>query len=832
MDASPVRYRTVVPLSLQSNPLKNISLYHWHRPWRFCPHPIRSVMFRNYLKTAIRNLWRSKGYSALNILGLSVGMAVALVIGLWVQHEMSYDTFHKNGKNIGLIMKRTNFNDVKGVQSGIMLPLYDELKTNYHELKNISRVDWGGTHSIIYKDKKIGKQGHFVDPGFLKMFTFPLTRGKVDEVLKEPFSIVLTESLSTALFANENPIGKVLKIDNEHNVSVTGVMKDIPKTSSYQFDFLMPYEMAVATNEFIRGARDQWQNNFLTNVVELKDGVTMDQFTKRIENIPPQKTNDPKESKLFIFPLKNWYLQGNFKEWENDGGVIDYVRLFIIVGILVLIIACINFMNLSTARSEKRAREVGIRKAVGSQRRQLIAQFLGESLITAIIAFLISLVIVEVGLPLLKDIGFNDIRFGFGNLSLLAICLGGAIITGLIAGVYPAVYLSSFTPVKVLKGTFQAGRAANLPRKILVVTQFSFSIALIIGTVIIFQQIQHAKSRNLGYDPNNLLNMELTSDLMKNYDAMRQDLLATGYVDVVARSSSPMTGVYNQWDNFSWATMAPGSKPLFSVIMVDEDYAKATAIKMKEGRFFSKDYLTDSNAIILNAAAVKLMGFKDPLGQTVKMSDENLTVIGVSEDVLMQDPYTPVKPGLFLLRPSFRTQAFIRLKETIDIKRALAAITPVVEKHNPAFPFEYRFTDEQFAQKFRSESQVGSLAGVFAVLAIFISCLGLFGLASFMAERRTKEIGIRKVLGASVSQLWMLLSRDFALLIVISWVIATPLAWYVMHGWLQQYEYRISVSPVIFIGAAVIAVAITLITISFQIIKAAVANPIKSLRTE
>jgi putative ABC transport system permease protein len=789
-------------------------------------------MFKNYLKTAVRNLWRNKGFSFINIFGLSVGMAVAMLIGLWVQHELSMNTFHKNRKNIGMVMKKTNYNGVKGVQEGVMLPLYDELKNNYPEVKNITRLDWGGTHSLISGEKKLGKSGYFADPGFLKMFTYPLVKGKIENALNDPYSIVLSESLSQTLFGNADPLGKVVKLDNKHDLIVSAVMKDVPKNSTFIFDFLVPYEYLVLTDDFVKGAKTAWQNNFLMNIVELREGTNMADFSKRIEFIPGQKANSPKDATLFLHPMEKWYLYSDFKEWENTGGPIEYVRLFIVVGILVLIIACINFMNLSTARSEKRAREVGIRKAVGSQRRQLIMQFLGESLVTAIIAFMVSLVVVQLSLPLLNDVGFRDIRFNITNFTLLGICFSGCVITGIVAGLYPAVYLSGFAPVKVLKGTFQPGSAANLPRKILVVTQFSFSIALIIGTIIVFRQIQHAKSRPLGYDPNNLINLDLTDDLKKNYDVLKQNLLATGYVEAVTRSSSPMTGVYNQWDDFSWEGKDPNSKPLFSAIMVDYDYEKAAGLKMKEGRFMSKQFATDSNAMVLNEAAVKLIGFKDPIGKIVKGGDQNFTVIGITENVLMQNPYTPVKPALYMLRPIFISQGLVRLKAGVDVRKALAAIQPVVEKLNPAFPFSYQFTDELFASKFQNENQVGSLAGIFAVLAVFISCLGLFGLASFMAERRTKEIGIRKVLGASVSQLWMLLSRDFALLIVISWLVASPVAWYFMHGWLQKYEYRIDVDPMIFIGAALIAIAISLLTISFQTIRAAVANPIKSLRSE
>ncbi|KIC92698.1 ABC transporter permease [Flavihumibacter solisilvae] len=789
-------------------------------------------MFSNYFKTAIRNLWKNKGYSFINIFGLSVGMAVAMLIGLWVQYELSFDKFHTHRKNIAIVMKKTNFNNVKRVQTGVMLPLYDELKSKYPDVKYITRLDWGGGHSLVVGNKRLQMEGHFADPDFLRMFSFPLVKGNADKALNEPYSIVLSERLATALFGNEDPMGKMIKIDNAHNVIVTGVARNVPSNSTLSFDLLMPYELNVATSDFVRNAKTQWQNNFLQTIVELKDGVTTSTFSKRIENIVREKVDDKKEATLFVHPMENWHLYDDFKEWVNTGGAIEYVRLFAIVGILVLLIACINFMNLSTARSEKRAKEVGIRKAVGSQRKQLISQFLGESLVTTFIAFMISLFLVKVSLPLLKDIGFRDISFEFDNYALLGTALAGCIVTGLLAGCYPAFYLSGFNPVKVLKGTFQPGKSANLPRKILVVTQFSFSIALIIGTVVIFQQIQHAKDRPLGYDPNNLIGFNISADLEKNYDALKRELQGTGYVEAVSKSSSPMTGVYNSWDNFTWEGMDRESKPLFSTIMVDYDYEKTSGIKLKDGRFFSRDFSTDSNSVIINESAAKLMGFKKPLGSTVKYDQENLTVIGVSEDMLMENPYKPVMPAIMLLRPYFIGQGFVRFKKDVDIRKALASIQPVFERHNPAYPFDYQFTDEAFARKFRNENQVGRLAGIFAVLAIFISCLGLFGLASFMAERRTKEIGIRKVVGASVPQLWILLSRDFVLLVVISCLIASPIAWLFMDNWLQKYDYHINISPLVFIAAAVLAITITLATISFQAIKAAVANPVKSLRSE
>jgi putative ABC transport system permease protein len=789
-------------------------------------------MLKNYIKIAIRNLVKNKGYASINILGLAMGMAVALLIGLWVRYERSFDDFHENRANIARVMKKTYFNNQKGTQNGIMLPLAAELRAHFSEAKYVTRVDWGDKHSLVAGEQKLSKEGYYADPDFLKMFTFPLIKGNVEQALKDPYSIVLTESLAKVMFGNAEPVGKVIKIDNQFEVMVTGVLKDIPKNSSLEFDYLMPYELNIATSGFVRGALDEWGNNFLQTYVQLNKGVTPEAFSKRIANLVRKKMNDKDESLLFVHPMQKWHLFGEFKDWVNTGGAIEYVRLFAVIGMLVLLIACINFMNLSTARSEKRAREVGIRKAVGSQRQQLVAQFLTESMLTALLGFVLALVIVEFALPYLKDVGFEHITFSLKDAPLMAVAFAGCIVTGLLAGSYPALYLSGFVPVKVLKGTFQVGKAANLPRKILVVTQFTFSIALIIGTVIVFQQIQHAKSRPMGYNPEKLIWLSLSSDLQKNFRPMRTELMSSGYVEAVSRTSSPMTGVYNQWNAFSWPGIDPKSQPLFSALMVDPAYFKAAGLKLKEGRFFAENMPSDSNAVVLNEASVKLMGFKNPVGSHIRFGNDDMTVIGVTKNVIQQNPYDEVQPAVMLMRPDFTFQSLIRFKSGADLKKGLAAIQPVIEKYNPSYPFEYRFVDDEYGQKFRSEDQIGQLAGIFAVLAILISCLGLFGLASFMAERRTKEIGVRKVMGASISQLWLLLSRDFVLLVLISCAIASPLAYYFLQNWLAKYNYHISISPFVFVGAGVAAVLVTLATISFQSIKAALMNPVKSLRSE
>ena len=774
-----------------------------------------------------------KGLSFINIFGLAIGMAFAILIGLWIQYETSFDKFHVNRDRVAIVLKNTLFNNQKNTQNSTPLPLYYAMKSEYPEVKHASRMSWNNDFSLAVGDKKYKRQGIHVDPDFLRMFTFPLVKGSVQTALSDPNAIVITEAVAKALFGSADPINKIIKVNNEYNLKVTGVLKDVPVNSSIQFDFLAPFERLMAENQFYRDNKSNWGNNFLRNVVELREDVSMSDFSAKIKNLNIDRDNTLKDLYLFLHPLAKWNLYNDFKNWQNTGGKIQYIRLFGAIGIFVLLIACINFMNLATARSEKRAKEVGIRKAIGSLRSQLITQFLAETLLTSLLAFLLALIIIPLVLPLLNDIGFENIEFQFNNVPLLLGALGAAVITGLIAGSYPALYLSSFRPVKVLKGLFKQAQSAVVFRKVLVISQFAISVGLIISTVIVFQQIEHAKDRSLGYDTNNLINVSMSSDLAKNFVPLKADLLNTRYFESVAKASSPLTAIYNSWSDFSWTGKDPNAQQVMDVIMTEWDYEKTVGLKFLEGRPFSNDYKSDSNAVILNETALKMIGYENPIGKTIKNGNQDLKIVGIIEDMLIQDPFKPVNPTVILFNSGAASNnIYLRLKPNVPVRTALATIQPIFEKYNPAYPFEYGFSDEEFARKFRVENQVGKLAAIFAILAIIISCLGLFGLAAFMAERRTKEIGIRKVLGASVINLWSLLSKEFVWLVLAGCLIACPLAYWLMSGWLQGYDYRITINWWIFFAAGVVAIAIALLTVSSQAIKVAIANPVKSLRTE
>lgn len=789
-------------------------------------------MIKNYFKIAWRNLLQNKVLSFINIFGLATGMAFALAIGAWIKYETSFDKFHKNGDRIALVMKNTLFNDRKSTMEATPLPLYYEMKDNYPDVKRVTRLSYPTFNSLMTGDHKFNKNGRYVDPDFLEMFSLPFIKGDINTALKNPNSIILTASTAAALFGTADPVGKPVRLSNEYDMQVTAVIKDIPENSTLSFDFLAPYEFALQHDEFKRNNKTNWGNNFLMNMVELKEGVSMEAFSKKIGPLNVLRDRTIKNQVLFLHPLSKWHLYNDFDNWVNVGGKITYIRLFGIIGIFVLLIACINFMNLSTARSEKRSKEVGIRKAVGSGRMQLITQFLSEAILTAFLAYVLSLILMQLLTPYLKDLGFENVRLGFSNIPLLIYGLVICLVTGLIAGSYPALYLSSFLPVRVLKGVLKQGNSPAAFRRVLVVSQFAISIGLIIGTVIVFQQVQHARNRSIGYDPNNLISIAASGDLEKNFPVLKQELLNTGYFEAVARASQPLTAVYNSWSDFSWEGKAPDSDIALDALMTEWDFDKAAGLKFKQGRPFSRAYSTDSNSVILNEAALKIIGYKDPIGRTMKVGSRTITIVGIVEDVLLTDPFKPVGPLAILFDPGTINNIFLRLKPSSDLKKTLATIQPIFDKYNPSLPFEYSFVNEEFGRKFSAENQAGKLAGLFAVLAILISCMGLFGLSMFMAERRTKEIGIRKVLGASIANLWVLLSKEFLWLVGIACLIASPLAFWLMKGWLEHYEYRISISWWIFAVTGAVAVVLALLTVSTQTIRAAGVNPVKSLKAE
>jgi len=799
----------------------------------------RNYMFRNYLKIAWRNMLHSKGYSALNIVGLAAGMAVALIIGLWVANQYSYDRFLPNYKQLYQVeMNLTSQHNGTHTQTSIALPLVDVLRKEIPGIKYVAESDAIGlmNHGLLVGDKKLYLGGGAVGADFFKMFQFPFVKGNANTALKDMYSIVLTESTAKALFGDDNPMGKVVRFDDSQNLKVTGVIKEIPKNSTLQFHYITPFAFAEATQDWVRLGRTKWTWNSFNAYVALEPGVTYEQVASKIRDIVTKRSPDMRSSKpeVFMHPLKDWHLYNEFKNGKTAGGFVDYVHLFSIIGMLVLTIACINFMNLSTARSEKRAKEVGVRKAIGSGRMDLVYQFLLESVLITFISFVMCLVFVQLALPSFNILTGSDIHVPYSNIGFWCIMVAFILGTGLAAGSRPAFYLSSFNPVRVLKGSIQAGKAATLPRKMLVVVQFTCSVALIISTVIVYQQIQFVKNRPTGYNADRLVMTDMNGGLYQHYDALRNELLSSGLVESVASSSSPATQIYSHFSLQKWPGKLGGEEEVnIGGIWVSNEYFQTLGMTMAAGRDFSGDWKSDSLNVIVNEATVRRIGLKDPVNQMIAWNGSNqpVRIIGVVKDALMESPYKPVEPAIFGHSPYGNVITY-RLPKNAGMHATIEKIGKIFEKYNPAYPYQYKFIDTEYASKFNFEVLIGKLAGIFAGLAIFISCLGLFGLAAYVAEQRTKEIGIRKVLGASIAQVWMLLSLDFVMLVLISCVIASPIAFYFLKQWLEKYNYHITIGLGVFIVSGIAAIIITLFTISFQAIKAAIANPVKSLRSE
>lgn len=794
-------------------------------------------MIKNYFKIAWRNLVKSKGYSAINIGGLAVGMAVAMMIGLWVYDELSFDKYHKNYDRIAQVMQHANFNGKVETQVANPALMGPELRAKFgSDFKYVVQSSWSGGHLLSVDNKPFMKTGIFFEPDAPEMLTLKMLKGTRGG-LKDPYSIMLSASAAGSIFGKEDPINKTLKLDRNYDVKVTGVYEDLPGNTTFRnLEIIMPWKLWEIQNPWAKEMEEPWGSNFSQTFVQIADNADMKKVSAKIKNAKLNNVSKD-EAKyqwvVFLQPMRKWNLYNEFKNGINTGGTIRYVRLFGIIGIFVLLLACINFMNLATARSEKRAKEVGIRKTVGSMRWQLINQFFAESYLVVLLAFVLCLILVVLLLPLFNDVAGKKIGMPWQNPFFWLFNFVFILITGLLSGSYPALYLSSFQPLKVLKGTFRVGKLASVPRKVLVVTQFTVSVMLIIGTIIVYQQIQHAKNRPIGYTRDGLIAMGMQKEIGEHFQVIRNELKNSGAVEEMTGCQSPLTGVWNSNGGFDWEGKDPNLAVDFPNNGVSYEFGKTANWKIKDGRDFSRDFATDSLAFIINESAVKFLGFQDPVGKILKWDKKPFTIIGIVNDIMQESPFYPVRPTLYHIEADTNMwNTIIRLNPKQNAQQSIGMIEQVWKKYVPEVPFDYKFVDEEFGKKFLDEERIGKLSSYFAVLAIFISCLGLFGMASFVAEQRTKEIGVRKVLGASVINLWRLLSTEFFVLVLLSCVIAAPIAWYYLHNWLSNYDYRIEIKWQVFVMAGIAALIITLLTVSFQAIKAALSNPIKSLRTE
>lgn len=790
-------------------------------------------MFRNYLKTALRNLWKNKTNSFLNIAGLSIGITCAALIFLWVEDEVNYDSVNLKKTVLYKVYQNQSSEGKIFTVDATPGPLAAGIKTEIPGVKNSCRTTWQQTVLFSRGDKNIREDGLYADTSIFSMFTLPFVQGNPVKVFDQVHSIVITEKMAKKFFSADpdgyrNIVGKTLKVDNKDDYIITGVIKDLPENSTMQFSWLAPFQIHYNNNQWLQ----YWGSNGIQTFVELDPTANVNAINKKFSNYIQSK--DAKSfSKPFLFSMKDWRLRSDFQDGKSAGGRIQYVRMFSIIAWIILLIACINFMNLATARSEKRAKEIGVRKVLGAVKRLLAGQFIGEALLMSLLAVLFASGIMYLVLPSFNTLVEKNLVLGLGDpfhvLSLIAI----GVVCGLLAGSYPSLYLSSFNAISALKGLKIKSGGATFIRKGLVVIQFSISVILIISTIIIYQQIQHVKDRPLGYNKDNLLQINLKNEMKKNYTGIKQDLLATGNIENVAQSMLDVLYMGSTTTDFSWQGKDPKNQILLTQDWISPEYISTTGMQIRQGRNFYSIANQDSASVIVNETLAKLIDKENAVGKIVNRGKKKFTVVGVASDVIYGDMYGNANPMIFLCYPANNYNfLYLRLRNNGNTEHALANIQTVIKKYDPDNSADYKFVDDDFNKIFQNEMLTGKLSRIFAVLAIFISCLGLFGLAAYTAEKRTKEIGIRKVLGASVQGITALLSKDFLKLVFISIVIAFPFAWWLMNMWLQDYTYRINISWWIFIAADAAALLIALFTVCFQAIKAAIANPVKSLRTE
>ncbi|MEK6783703.1 MAG: ABC transporter permease [Bacteroidota bacterium] len=793
-------------------------------------------MYKSYFKIGWRNLLKNKGYSFINIGGLASGMAVAMLIGFWLYDELSFNKYHKNYDRIAQVLQQGVVNGEVFTSEYMPIPVGNELLSSFSEdFERVVMSSWTREHILASGDNKFTIKGNFLSPGAPEMLTLNMVKG-TRTGLDDPSSVMLSESAAKILFGDVDPIHKAIRIGNNLDVVVTGVYKDLPHNTQFRdIKFMAAWDLYAASRNWVKNAENDWSNNSWQILAQISPQANFTDVSTKIHDIILKHRPEVAEIKLNVFlnPMNRWHLYANWDKAGKAGGRIEFVWLFGTIGVFVLLLACINFMNLSTARSEKRAKEVGIRKAIGSVRGQLMSQFFSESLLVVLFSFLLSIVLVQLSLSFFNELADKQIAILWANPFFWLLCITFSLLTGLIAGLYPSLYLSAFNPVKVLKGTFRAGRFASMPRKALVVVQFTVSIALIVGTIVIFNQIQYAKDRPIGYDRNGLITIAMnTPELYGRYNVLRDELLNTKGVVEMSASSTPATELNSQNNGFEWEGKDPDFKENFGTIAVTHDFGKTVGWQFVDGRDFSRDYASDSSGMVINETAVTYMNIKDPVGKIVKWNNKPYRILGVIKDMVMGSPYEPVYQTVFILDYDWANVINIKLNPAQGASESIAQVEKVFLKFNPGSPFDYKFSDQQFSLKFSSEERIGKLVTFFAVLAIFISCLGLFGLASFMAEQRTKEIGVRKVLGASLTNLWVMLSKDFVFLVIISLFITSPLAYYFMNNWIQKYTYHTEISWWIFFITGGSVLIVTLLTVSYQTLKAALINPVNSLKSE
>ncbi|WP_235920984.1 ABC transporter permease [Foetidibacter luteolus] len=784
----------------------------------------------SYVKSGIRNLLRNKGFSFINIFGLAIGMASAILLLLWIAGELSVDQFHQNKSRVYQVYNRAKINGNTETWGATPMAMAPVLQKNYPQVQDVARINWVGAFVLSAGDKHLQCEGYLTDPGFFNIFSFPLLKGNTSTALAGRRSIVVTEQMAKKLFGSEEAMGKQVAVDSTTFI-VSGILKDLPHNTQFHFDYLVPWSY---TKE-VGWENLSWTTNSIRTFILVKNGVTEQAANNALRNITrahaPELNNE-----IFVHPMAKWNLWSRFENGKIVGGNIDDVILFGMIAGLLLLVACINYMNLSTARSMKRAKEVGIRKVAGAGKTSLVQQFMLESVILSLIAGVAAVAIAHQCLPLFNKLTGAQLYMPYTNLYFWLLLAAFILLTGIFAGSYPSFYLAAYQPINVLKGNFKHVGSIFNPRKVLVVVQFSFAIIFIICTIVIYRQIDYGRKRDLGFEKENRLFVYNKGDVQKNFPLIQRELLASGAASLVTRTSSPITDIWSWESSYEWEGKNESYKPMFTRFSTDKDFTKTMGIKLLQGRNIDiEKYPTDTMAIMLNESAAKVMGFTNPVGKQLKSHEGTWQVVGVVKDFNPGRPYEPVYPAV-IQGPGKAYNWFgtitVKLNPGQSVHASLEKISAIFKKYNPQYPFQRYFVDEAYAEKFSGILHFGTFAGLFAGLTIFISCLGIFALAAYMAENRVREIGVRKVLGASVAAITTLLSKDFLRPVLISVIIASPVAWWVMHNWLQNFSYRTSISWWIFALAGAASIIIALVTVSFHSIRAAMASPVKSLRVE
>jgi putative ABC transport system permease protein len=782
-------------------------------------------------KLTFRNLWKTKGYSFLNIFGLALGISMASLIFLWVEDETQYNDYFKNKASLYEIKNEQTYEGITYMFISSPGPLAEAMVEDFNEVAATTRSTWSQRILFDREGKNLFQEGYYVDPSFVEMFSLQLLDGDPQKVLTDPLHVAISKSMAERFFGKTEVAGEVLRMAGVQDRVVAAVFEDLPNNVSFTFDWLLPFDNYFKENEWLT----YWGNNGIRTFVQLKEGHTADQIKDRLYTFITDKSgNSQFNARLKLYPMERWRLWNSFDESGNEKeGIIKYVKLFVIIAWIILLIACINFMNLATARSQKRAKEIGVRKVAGAQRSRLIAQFLSESLWIALLAALFAVGITALLLPYFNQMVGKELNLGLNKPTHLFFLAGIVFICGLFAGSYPAIYLSSFNPIGVLKGVRIKGKGALLVRRGLVILQFTASICLIICTLLIYQQIQHVQNKDLGFNREGVLTTTAYPKLKEQYSALKNELLQAGLVEDMSMDRYAMMDLGSNTSDFTWEGKDPKSEILITINEVDSRFFSTHQIPMVKGRTFKEGLNLDSGNVVINRKLATLMGIEDdPIGKTIRRSWGIFTIIGMVDNFMISDVHSGEEPILFNPVENLGNTISMRIDASENASEKLTQIEVIFRKFNPEYPFTYTFLDDRFGQMLATETLIGTLTRSFSIIAVLISCLGLFGLAAFTAERRTKEIGIRKVLGASAQGLLQLLTKEFIMLVLISCLIAFPISYYMMEGWLDNYAYRIQISPKIFAFAGFLSLLIALITVSGQALRAALANPVKSIRNE